>query len=58
MKYKILAVNVDDYIKLQDLVNRFIKKGWEPLGGVAAYKGDTINSAGKIFQTMIKKEKG
>lgn len=60
MKYDILTADVDDYLKLRSSVRRSIKKGWEPLGGVSAYKdesGDTINPAGRIFQAMIKKEK-
>ncbi len=45
-KYKILSHK--EFSNLEDEVNQYIQKGWEPLGGVA----DTVGSW--ISQAMIK----
>ena len=38
MKYKIMQYKIvisAGIISIQDIVNRYIKEGWEPLGGIS-----------------------
>jgi len=48
MEYAILYAS--NFLDLRDRVNSYIRRGWEPLGGVCA------NGKGAFFQAMIKKE--
>ena len=45
MRY--LVVQVTTLSGLEDAVNRYIKEGWEPLGGI------TVNSEG-FYQAMVR----
>lgn len=46
-----ILIGADDEAKLEDEVNKAIKKGWEPQGGIAA-----ATEEGRIFffQAMVR----
>lgn len=56
IQYEILRENNES--DLEDEVNSYIKKGWQPIGGInASYYGDVLGNGYDFQQAMVLEEK-
>ncbi len=55
MEYRI--VSMESYVCLEQFINKLIKSGWQPIGGVGIKYNPTTNDT-MFFQSMIKDMKG
>lgn len=54
MDYKIVKTyGLEDHLDLEKRVNREIKNGYEPIGGITIIK--SLDGSDRYFQAMIKK---
>lgn len=54
MRYIIL--NNSNMVRLQDLVNEYIERGWKPLGGLVTSQGTPINDDTTFYQSLTHKK--